>query len=325
MDALARPSHDHRDRRQRATGIRNGICALAIFVFAGDTQRLFEFHSNFWLNLHHFIRAVGRGMPADAAMSEEERQTWNRGVDLYRTRYSQRDLVFDDGMVEIKNALRGAYGQATLSGITIEPELRSTLESVAPVYRKYWWPAHDAANRAWIENATALVRAHGSRIAPQLARAYGKRWPDDPIPVDLSMTAGAVGAYTTSPPHVTIASIDHPSNRGMASLEILFHESSHQWGRDIARTISQSSETRNRPVPRDLWHAVLFYNAGEVTRRVLADAGIEYVEYGVREKVYQSLCGPGCRERVAQQWNRHLDGKITMEQALDTIVKYWPD
>ena len=278
---------------------------------------LFEFHSNFWLNLHHFVRAVGRGFPVNAEMSAEDRAVWDRAVGVYRAEFSNRDLLFDEGMVAIKNALRNA-GES-LEGVAIPADLRATLEEVAPVYRRHFWNAHDGANRAWIENVKPLLRAHGAKIAPQIAAAYGETWPREPIPVDITVTAGPNGAYTTYPPHVTIGSMDHPGNRGLHSLEIVFHESSHQWGRRLSRILAESAQARGKMIPRDLWHAVLFYNAAEITRRVLADAGIAYDAYG-GEGLYTALCGDGCRARVAAAWNAHLDGSASMEEALDRLV-----
>jgi len=78
-------------------------------------------------------------------------------------------------------------------------------------------------------------------------------------------------------------------------------------------------------VPPQLWHAVLFYNAGELTRRTLQEDGVAgYVEYAVRQDVYPKLCGAGCRELVAKHWDPRLDGKLSIEKALDGLVAAWP-
>ena len=45
---------------------------------------IFSFHDNFWMNLHHFVRAVSRGMPAKAAMTPAEQATWDEAVAFYR-------------------------------------------------------------------------------------------------------------------------------------------------------------------------------------------------------------------------------------------------
>jgi hypothetical protein len=312
--------------------IRRGLAVLLLVAAAcasatpppAPDRPLFAFQSNFWLNLHHFARAVARGMPAPGELSAAERGTWDEGVAFYHDRYMDRDLLFDEGMVEINNTLRGITGTASLGAAPLDPELRATLERLAPIYRAHWWPAHDAANRAWIAAVEPLVRRHGAALSRRIAASYGRSWPDAPIPVDLSVTAGPVGAYTTSPPtHTTIA--PGPSRSGLASLEILFHEASHAWGRELQDAIRKSSEARHKTVPRQLWHAVLFYDAGELTRRTLQEDGVAgYVEYAVKQDVYPRLCGAGCRELVAEAWDPHLDGKVSLAAALDGLVAAWP-
>jgi hypothetical protein len=285
---------------------------------------LFAFQSNFWLNLHHFARAVARGMPAPAELNAAERGTWDEGVAFYRDRYMDRDLIFDQGMVAINNTLRVVAGTASLGAAPLDPELKATLERLAPIYRAHWWPAHDAANSAWIAAVEPLLRRHGAALSRRIAASYGRSWPEAPIPVDLSVTAGPVGAYTTSPPtHTTIA--PGPGYGGLASLEMLFHEASHAWGRELQDAIRKSSGARHKTVPPQLWHAVLFYNAGELTRRTFLEDGVTgYVEYAVRQDVYPKLCGANCRELVAKHWDPRLDGKISLEKALDGLVAAWP-
>jgi len=289
---------------------------------------LFTFHSNLWVNLHHFARAAGRGLPVDTDWSPGERATWDSGVAFYRQHYSNRDLLFDDGMIAIKSALRAEEGQATLSATAdsaLPADLRGVLETLAPIYRAHWWPADDAANRAWIAAVRPLVARDGARLATRVSAAYGETWPAIPVPVDLSVQAGPVGAYTTSMPTATTLSGTDPGYQGLAALEMLFHEASHQWGRRLQTAIAAASETHHKTVPPQLWHAVLFYNAGELTRRTLAEDGIsDYVEYATKQGVYPHLCGEGCRERVAAAWDPHLAGRATIAEALDALVAGWP-
>ena len=128
-------------------------------------------------------------------------------------------------MVAIKTALRGAEGKASLDGVAIDAALKATLERLMPIYQKRWWPEHDRANREWIVGMQPLIDRHGAALSEALARVYGVSWPREPIPVDLTVTAGPDGAYGTSDPaHITMS----PSTfRGNVALEMLFHESTH--------------------------------------------------------------------------------------------------
>ena len=126
-------------------------------------------------------------------------------------------------MVQIKTTLRAHENKQTLEGAALDPELRSTLERIAPIYRKYWWPKHRASNEAWITAMRSLLLVHGKSLADAVAAAYGEKWPAEPVPVDVTVTAGPNNAYTSSPPtHTTISSME-PSVQGFAALELLFH------------------------------------------------------------------------------------------------------
>jgi hypothetical protein len=285
---------------------------------------LFTFHSNPWLNLHHFVRAVARGEPATAELTAAERQDWDAAVALYRERYAQRDLLFDEGMVGIKAVLRRAETLPSLAGLGLDPALAAALERASPVYRRHWWPHHDRANRDWVAALQPLLDAHGPRLARAVAAAYGKTWPAQPVDVDVSVQAGPFGAYTTSgpPAHVVISSLD-PRYR-VCALEMLFHEASHGWDDVLTAGLARAAAAQRKSPPPQLWHAVLFFTAGELTRRELAAAGDEdYVEMALRNGNYDRACG-GCRPLLLKHWGPRLDGRASVDEALSALVAAIP-
>jgi hypothetical protein len=285
---------------------------------AAQSGALFTFHSNPWVNLHHFVRASARGGSELAGLSDDERRVWLEGVEFYKP-YAARDLLRDDGMVAIKGALRGAEGSARLEGIEIDGALKTTLERLMPIYQKHWWPAHDRANRSWIAAVRPLLDRHGLAVSRALVRAYETAWPSEPVPVDLSVTAGPNGAYTTGPPtHVTLSSSE-AALQGHASLEMLFHEASHSSISNLFQRVRQAATDQNVSVPPQLWHAVLFYTAGELTTRELKAHGIAYAPYA-GDGLYTNLCGAGCRQRLAEHLNPCLDGKRSTSESLASLV-----
>jgi hypothetical protein len=294
------------------------VVALATMRPAAQPNPLFAFHSNPWLNLHHFARASARGGPAATGLSDEESRQWAEGVEFYKP-YAARDLLSDDGMVDIKSALRGAEGSTRLDGINIDAALRATLERLMPIYQRRWWPEHDRANRAWIAAAQPLLDRHGRALSQALTRTYDTAWPNNPIPVDLSVTAGPNGAYTTGPPtHVTMSSTDS-SLQGLASLEMLFHESSHSPVSDLFQRVTKAASEQTVSVPPQLWHAVLFYTAGELTTREFERHGIAYTQYA-GQGLYTNLCGAGCREKIVEHWTPRLGGKRSIADSLSALV-----
>src|SRR5262249_8005068 len=131
------------------------------------------------------------------------------------------------------------------------------------------WPADDRANRAWVARVAPLVREQGVGISHRLADIYATRWPASKIRVDVSRFANWAGAYTTLDPlRVTISSGD-PRNQGSAALEVLFHEASHGIAKAVEDSIARECRQRDKPIPRDLWHALIFYTTGEVIRPLM--------------------------------------------------------
>ena len=305
----------------RHNGLLTGIALVAAVVAvasafpAAQQKPHFSFHSNAWLNLHNFVRSNARGGPAPTGLTEEARAQWAAGVDFYKP-YAPRDLVRDPGMVAIKDALRGAEGKTSLDGIAIDTALKATLERLMPIYQQRWWPEHDRANREWIAAMQPLVDRHGPALSQALARVYDVSWPRDPIPVDLSVTAGPGGAYgTNEPAHITIS----PSTfRGYTALEMLFHESTHGIA-PLFQAVSAAATKQKVTVPLQLWHAVLFYTAGELTTRELKARGIDYTAYA-DASFYTTMCGAGCRDKIAEHWTPHLDGKRSTADALSALV-----
>jgi hypothetical protein len=305
--------------------MRHFVAPLAILAWiaaavlaAQPRPQLFTFHSNAWLNLHHYIRAAARGGPAPTGLTPDEQKPWAAGVEFYKP-YAARDVLRDDGMVAIASALRAAEGKNSLDGIAIDAALKTTLERVMPIYERRWWPEHDRANREWIAATVPLVDRHGTAISQSITRAYGVAWPAEPMHVDLSVAAGPVGAFSVNN-HITISSSD-PSYRGYAGLEMVFHEASHGFGLfdALIQPMNRIAADQKVMLPPQLWHAVLFYTAGEITRRELNANGIDYSLFG-GVGLYDNLCGAGCLARIREHWTPRLDGKRSVADALSALV-----
>src|SRR5262249_41634234 len=79
----------------------------------------FDFQVSFWMNLHQtlFREAVLTKMPPERqkplgisplvtdGLSPSEKQDWDKAIQFYAEAFSDRQLVFDDGLVHINNAL----------------------------------------------------------------------------------------------------------------------------------------------------------------------------------------------------------------------------
>jgi hypothetical protein len=274
-------------------------------------QSIFDFHSNFWVNLHHSLYEKAAAKSSETSQSKE----WNEAVEYYRREVVKNDLLSDE-MSAINDQLSKVEGARSLKTSGLRPDLIAVLESAAQVYRARWWPSYHRANLEWIAAATPLIAKYGRVLTKQLSAAYQTEWPKEPIRTDVSAYASWAGAYTsTHPSHITISSTD-PSYQGEASLEMLFHESSHAIIGKIEDTLSAELKSQKKLFQRrGFWHAVLFYTSGELTRRLLDG----YVPYAVKNGLYDQGWR-GALPVLEKDWKPYLDGKIDLATAARRMV-----
>jgi hypothetical protein len=318
---------------------------------------VFELHSGFWVNLHHFLYLqarlkmggaasldTGRGAaaPNEPAVSligfpAEEIAAWQSAVAYYEKDLAGRDLLLNVDMENINNRLAELETCADLAGHSssectsgLKPELVQALDRAAPVYRAHWWPAHDRANREWIARVAPMVQQMGVELSGQLAEVYQRPWPPGRLHVDVVWYGGPYGAYTSlNPIHVTISSQD-ARDQDIYAFEVLFHESSHALATGVTDAISREFRARDKPIPRDLWHALLFYTTGELVRRDLAEGTItfasvdapdpsQYQPYAARFGLYSG----GWEQFLALldlYWRPYLDGKVSFDRAIAQLA-----
>jgi len=298
--------------------------ALAALDATQASRPLFEFRVSFWNSLHHELHAVSRAKPASPALVSDDlpeaaRAGWTRALEAYRS-LGRRSLLFDEGLASL-SAVLSTLDDAPLDKAPIAPAIRAALEAAAPAYRAAAWPAHQREAQAFIDRVTPLLAQHGPAIAAPLAASYGARW-EGVVPVDVVRDAGPPGnAHTTARPraHVTIAATD-PRHQGLAALELLFHEASHGWDTTLVDELTRAARAEGRVIPQDLWHAVLFFAAGEYTRRTLVAAGVAYEPYAVTQGLATGAFARVWPD-VATTWTAWIDGKTSRQDAAAALVR----
>jgi hypothetical protein len=153
---------------------------------------VFELHSGFWINLHHFLylqarltagnpsssdNGRGQAPPSEPPASllgfpEKDIHAWQDAVTFYAKDLAKRDLLLNGDMENINNRLAemetcpdldGASSPSCKSGL--RPDLIEALQEAAPVYSAHWWPEQDRANREWIARVAPMVRQLGLRTS----------------------------------------------------------------------------------------------------------------------------------------------------------------
>lgn len=300
------------------------------------SQALFDFHSGFWVNLHHFLYAQAKAQqqPKSPAVSQadtqilsslsaQQRLVWNDAVSYYADSLIQHDLLLDQELPVIKQQLERAEASPDLAHAKIPVRLQAVLLEAAPIYRRLWWKRHDAQNRQWIAQLQALLGKYGESLKDSLMQIYGVPWPGYPVRVDTVAYANWAGAYTTIEPTRPTISTTDPDNQGSAALEILFHETSHGMMdnvRNAFETAEAAVNARRSSGSFDsgtLWHAVLFYTAGDL----VADRITGYVPYADKKGLWVRAWPDPDRSLIAQDWKPHMNGAVDLPQAVTKLVE----
>jgi hypothetical protein len=316
------------------------LTILMLLCFPGAPLRAgavpaFDLRIDFWVGLHHFLYVLGRaangeadsgrdavaGAPIDTvgfgAASAAERSAWGDDIALYRGDLSRRDALFDDDLVRASHALAGAGDAATLDGVAIDAELRRVLESAAGLYRRLWWPRHEAACGATRSDLSRQLSRHADPIGAFLARAWGREWPSAPIPVELSPYANWAGAYSTDRfGTLIVVSCLADGSSGALGLESIFHESLHQWDESLLARIDSVAKRANARTPRNLWHALIFYSAGEAVKGVIP----LHVPYAVKNGMWERGGLAIFKPVLDRHWLGYLRGRTTFERAVNAIL-----
>ena len=309
------------------------------------------------MNLHHFLylqarllngntsstdNARGAAPPDEPPISlidfpVEEIKSWRAAVAFYAKDLARRDLLLNGDMETINNRLSEMEACADLLGKTSPPcksglqtDLVEALDRAAPVYRAHWWAEQDRANREWIARVALMVQQMGVELSAQLADVYQRPWPTGRLRVDVVWYGGPYGAYTSlGPTHVTLSSHDL-RNEGIYGFEVLFHEGSHALAGAVNEAIAREFRARDKPIPRDLWHALLFYTTGELVRRDLAYGTMtlatlqgtdpsNYQPYAARFGLY-SGSWDRFRGMLDLYWRPYLDGRVSFDTAVARLA-----
>ncbi|MFI5173530.1 MAG: hypothetical protein ACHQKY_01640 [Terriglobia bacterium] len=277
--------------------------------------------SNPWVNLHQRLLYAARfKAEPPAALSGDDLANWNKAVEMYRVFLGRRNPIVDEELKRLN---------ATLSK-TSTPDLPNSIPDAAsaalrmamPPYRSLQWEEDDRANRFWIAVAEPMLASAGEELAEAHARVYGMPFPAQ-IRVDVTSFGWEFGAYTVGEgesAHVVIST--DQGNQGFAALEALMHEPSHAIveptagaiGADLTRV---ARELGVRP-PYNLWHAILFYTSGELTRRALAERGVSNYHPVILEMYARGFSG--FRQPLETHWQAYLDGKVSREVAIRQIL-----
>ena len=227
-------------------------------------------------------------------------------------------LLFDEPLIALKTQLLAAPSMESLRGSSVRPEDATVLEAAAPVYRRHVWLEHDAANVRFVASVQPLLARYGDALAARVARSYDTVWPATGVRADLvhAIQPGATAYTTNNPTHISVEVSDYAKHRARGTGNAV-SRSVARVGPGPPRRARDASNQLMIELPRDLSHAVLTYNAGEITRRVLAESGMSgYQLYMDAESIFAEF-----RPAIGAHWPAFLDGRISRREALRRILR----
>jgi hypothetical protein len=240
-------------------------------------------------------------------------------VSAYAKGLSRQDAVFDDDLVRITGQLVRAGSAPSLIGAGLDAATADILSRAAPLYRKAWWPAHDAANQKRVAELQQFVARHGAAMLAYITRAYDERWPTGGYPIQIAAFSNWAGAYSTRGDVLVMSSLDQGLD-GVFGLETAFHEAMHQWDDQVYARLRRAADRQSLKVPDNLSHAMIFYTAGEAARTVVPG----HVSYAERAGMWKQGNFARFRAALDESWKPHLDGKTGLDAALDGLIKSSP-
>jgi hypothetical protein len=295
----------------------------------------YAFHSDPWINLHHFLYQWARDelgleqgrrrvdvveRASIGTLSASDRAAWERSLAFYRDSVARRGTL-DAPMRDLNDSLVTLGGDPRSRPTSGIHGIAAALAAAMPIYLRSWWARHDSANRKWIAGVMPLVRRHEARFVETTTRLYGAAWPETPFRVDASAYANQRGGYTQINGHVVVYSTDR-GVQDLYALEILFHEVQH--ARRVGGSVFGSLERAfaGARVPDNLWHALIFATAGAFTEEVAEREGLPgHVHYWIRE----GFAGfPGWGDivpRVNEHWLPAVRGVASADSAYAALAR----
>lgn len=153
------------------------LFGFVVASFAETPQSTFEFHSGFWVNLHHTLynhvvlkkAGIARNL---SALSAAELASWDECVKYYEENVARP--LLDLPMIRINSALSELGNGGSLKTAALPAALIPILEQAAQIYRAHWWTDHDRKNHVTISSWTP--RNEGPRRSRRFSTRRVMRW-----------------------------------------------------------------------------------------------------------------------------------------------------
>ncbi len=296
----------------------------------------FEFHSNFWVNLHHFLYEKASNeqkgkleedrlafeetgeKEAISNLSPKDQEILEKAISYYR------DYMISQSLFRKLPSLTYALsqeGETIVAKGEISPSLADALNLVAGPYRQHIWPVHDDYNKKVLSLHLDKIRKMEPSVISKMEELSLNEFPNsEKVRIDLSAYASWSGAYTITDPffNIYISSLD-PTSDASEFIETVFHESTHllfRYGSPFRELSYNTAQELKVEQPRSFWHACLFYLCGKVVQQELQQFGIEHELVMDTKNIFSKVSTTTFRD----SFDLYISGELSAKEALVTIL-----
>ncbi|MBG6128639.1 hypothetical protein IWQ47_000671 [Aquimarina sp. EL_43] len=297
-----------------------------------ETTRYFEFHNNFWINLHFYLYETAIASyekPLDKLvkkgiwqkLSQKEKVVFQKTITYYKDHIDLKNH-FNQELIGFRKWIINYNEQDMLPESRFEILFIKNLNEFKPIYNTHFWKTHRQINTDKLQENIDLIKKTEDIVISRMAKLAQAKWQDTKMRIDLSIKSPGGGAFTLSriPSSIVLSTvINYPEIAG-DWVETLFHEASHtiikgQKGA-IAESINRASEKLKVKPPKNLWHAILFYTAGKVSQEAFLEQGInDYTLYMNRENVFSFY-----QNAIHKYFASYLVDETELDIAIENII-----
>ena len=296
-----------------------------------DAVPFLGFHSDFWLNLHHFLNVQARAQlgtpdsrlpvmlsavadpPTIPFATETARSDWNEAIGIYADAVAKWSISSDSALVDLDYHLAG-LASSPVQTIAYDPQIpsiiRRALVLAAPAYAARWWPAHDAANRAWIASARAMINGSSPAIQPTIESALGQHWTPLQRTVEVVRYADATGIYASERPTMVTVSSAYAAVYPDYALERIYIAAASSETEALVAALRGAGMNTSSAAAKEFVAQLVRYSVGDAVKRAIPS---HVIQLGPVTAHNWSL--------IERYWVPHLEGRIPMRAAVAAIAR----
>lgn len=320
------------------------FCLLGTGAYAKKTElyssKYFVFQSSIPLNAHLFLynKAIGCKFGKthnDSLAFYALKDKWNNFSDTdksvlngmlryYKDSLLTKDLLFDSLMRNVEDYLSVENPGKPKFKIGWQVSAADVVRSFQPYFTKFYWPAIDSVNKAWLAANKTTITSMELSVVPELERIYKTKLPETKVRIDLTCYATWAGAFSYNDTYChVIFSSQHKSNQGGLAAEVVFHETSHFLVDKLMEQIAVAAKAKNVKKELGLWHNMIFYTTGAVLEKEYKLKWQKFEPYYVQMKFQDKF--PEFKNSVDAcrlYWDPYIKGELGFDAAVNGLVAY---